>query len=295
MGRPVDAARFSVVIPAFNEADDLPATLHSLQAQDFAGPVEVIVVDNGSTDDTAAVARRFGARVVQEATPGVCAARQRGTLAARGEIVVSTDADTVHPADWLARLDARFAGDPAVVAVAGPCRYADPPWWAAAVPPLWFAAVAALYRRRGQVAYITATNVAFRRAGFPGYDVRLTQGGDESDLLRRLRRWGPVAWDADNAVTTSSRRMEQGLAHTLVVSYGFYYASALTLNRRLARTLVGRAPVIRRAERPRARRTRRRWRLALLTGTAVVVGLRTRRRPRAGRTAGRTGGRWLTS
>ena len=93
----IDSPRFSVVIPAYNEADYLPAALRSLRAQDFPGAVEVIVVDNGSTDGTADLARRLGARVVEEHAPGVCAARQRGTLAARGEIVVSTDADTVHP------------------------------------------------------------------------------------------------------------------------------------------------------------------------------------------------------
>ena len=131
--------------------------------------------------------------------------------------------------------------------------------------------------------------MAFRRAGFPGYDVRLTQGGDEADLLRRLRRWGRVVWDADNAVTTSARRMEQGLAHTLVVSYGFYYASSLVLNRRFARTLVGRAPVIRRAERPQVRRVRWGWRLGLLAGTALAVSLRVRRRSSAPQPAGRVG------
>jgi glycosyltransferase involved in cell wall biosynthesis len=289
LGTEVDAVRFSVVVPAYNEADDLPGTLRSLRAQDFPGPVEVIVVDNGSTDGTAAVARACGARVVTEPVAGVCRARHRGTLAARGEIVVSTDADTVHPPDWLTRLDRHFRADPAVVAVAGPCRYADPPWWAAVVPPLWFAGIAALYARSGHVGYITATNVAFRREGFPGYDVQLTQGGDEADLLRRLRRWGRVVWDGDNVVTTSSRRMEQGLAHTLVVSYGYYYASSLVLNRRFDRTLVGRAPVIRRAERPRAQRVRRRWRWAVAAGTTLLV-VWTRGRPRAGRPAGGTGG-----
>jgi glycosyltransferase involved in cell wall biosynthesis len=170
-----------VVIPAYNEADYLPAALRSLRAQDFPGAVEVIVVDNGSTDGTADLARRLGARVVEEHGPGVSAARQRGTRAARGEIVVSTDADTVHPPDWLSRLDARFTADLATVAVADPCRYADPPWWAAVVPPLWFAGLAVLHDRLGHVGYITATNVAFRRAGFPGDDVRLTQGGHEAD------------------------------------------------------------------------------------------------------------------
>ena len=283
-----------MVIPAYNEADYLPAALRSLRAQAFPGAVEVIVVDNGSTDGTADLARRLGARVVEERAPGVCAARQLGTLAARGEIVVSTDADTVHPPDWLSRLHARFAADPATVAVAGPCRYADPPWWAAVVPPLWFAGLAVLHDRLGRVGYITATNVAFRRAGFPGYDVRLTQGGDEADLLRRLRRWGRVVWDADNAVTTSSRRMEQGLAHTLVVSYGFYYASSLVLNRRFARTLVGRAPVIRQAERPQARRVR--WAAVGAAGRDRSGDLAPGPPAVVGRAVGRPGRRrWLTS
>lgn len=289
MGPQHDPVRFSVVIPAHNEADYLAATLASVQAQDFAGGIEVIVVDNGSTDGTAALAHRSGARVVAEPTPGVCAARQRGTEAARGEIVVSTDADTLHPPDWLRRLDVRFAADPAAVAVAGPCRYADPPWWAAVFPPLWFAALGALHSWFGHVGYITATNVAFRREGFPGYDVRLTQGGDEADLLRRLRRWGRVVWDADLAVTTSARRMEQGLAHTLVVSYGYYYAMSLVANRLSGRTVIGRAPVIRRSDRTRVRRGRHRWRLALVAGTALAVAVRARRRPPVRRPVAGTG------
>jgi hypothetical protein len=98
-----------------------------------------------------------------------------------------------------------------------------------------------------------------------------------------------VVWDADNAVTTSSRRMEQGLVHTLVVSYGFYYAASLVLNRRFDRTLVGRAPAIRHAERSQVRQVRRRWRVALLVGTAVVVAARARRRFSAARSARGTG------
>lgn len=289
MGPQHEPVRFSVVIPAHNEADYLAATLRSVQAQDFPGEVEVIVVDNSSTDGTAALAGRFGVRVVAEPTARVCAVRQRGTDAARGEIVVSTDADTVHPPDWLRRLDARFAADPAVVAVAGPCRYADPPWWAAVFPPLWFAAIRALHAWSGHVGYITATNVAFRREGFPGYDVRLTQGGDEADLLRRLRRWGRVVWDGDLTVTTSARRMEQGLAHTLVVSYGYYYATSLLANRLSGRTVIGRAPVIRRADRTRVRLGRHRWRLALLTGTLLAVAVRARRRSQTRRPAPGTG------
>ena len=232
--------RFSVVVPAHDEADLLPGTLASLGAQDFQGGYEVIVVNNASQDGTAALAEALGARVVDEPQLGVCRARQLGVDMARGEIVVSTDADTRHPPVWLSRIDAAFArGGTEVVAVAGPCRYADPPWWAALVSPLWFSGIAAAARWAGWVPYLTATNVAFRRAGFPGYDENLDFGGDEMDLLRRLRGRGRIVWLADNAVITSSRRMDQGLLHTLLVSYGYHYALAQLVNRPGGRPVIG--------------------------------------------------------
>ena len=263
--------RFSVVVPAHNEAAVLGRTLHSLQAQDFAGWVEVVVVDNGSTDGTADLARAAGVRVVEEPRLGVCAARQRGTDVARGQIVVSTDADTVHPSDWLSRIDAAFRDDPRLVAVAGPCRYEDAPGWAAVLPRIGFAAVAAAHALTGRVGYLTATNVAFRREGFAGYDTSLTQGGDEVDLLRRLRRQGRVTWDRGNPVCTSSRRLDQGLAHTVFVSYGYYYAGGYVVNRLARRRVVGVAPPIRPDDTPRVQRVRRRWRLVVLGGAAAGV------------------------
>lgn len=273
--------RFSVVVPAHNEAGVLGRTLGSLLAQDFAGPVEVVVVDNGSTDGTADLARAAGVRVVEEPCLGVCAARQRGTDLARGQIVVSTDADTVHPPDWLSTIDAAFRDDPQLVAVAGPCRYEDAPGWAAVLPRIGFAAVAAAHALTGRVGYVTATNIAFRREGFAGYDTSLTQGGDEVDLLRRLRRQGRVTWARGNAVRTSSRRLDQGLAHTVLVSYGYYYAGGYVVNRLAGRQVVGVAPPIRPADTPRVQRVRRRWRLVVVGGTVAGVLFRFSRR-RAG-------------
>ncbi len=270
--------RFSVVIPAFDEMDYISATLSSLAAQDFAGRVEIIVVDNGSSDRTAELAARRGARVLHEPRRGVCAARQCGTLAARGEIVVSTDADTTHPTDWLTRLDRRFRDTPAAVAVAGPCRYATPLWWAAVFPPLWFAGVALVHRLCGWVGYLSATNVAFVREGFPGYDVTLTQGGDEVDLLRRLRRRGYVVWDPDIVVSTSSRRMNQGLAYTILVSYGYHYAFTYLLNRLSGGALGAPAPAIRKADSQLVRRRRRGWLIGSSAAIATLVALRIRGR-----------------
>ncbi len=234
-----------MVVPAYNEAAALPAALASLSRQELDADFEIIVVDNGSDDETAAIAHAYGARVVSEPRRGVCDARQAGVDVARGEFVVSTDADTTHPQDWLRRIDSRLRNRPDAVAIAGPCRYADPPWWGRVFPRVGFGLVALVARVSGRPSYLTATNVAFRRQGFPGYDTRLTQGGDEVDLLRRLRALGPVLWDAGNVVSTSPRRFRLGLVHTVVVSYGYYYMLSTLVNRLARRRVSGVAPAVR--------------------------------------------------
>jgi glycosyltransferase involved in cell wall biosynthesis len=237
--------RFSVVIPAYNEAEFLGSCLDSLLAQDFRDPYEIIVVDNNSTDATADVARSRGVVVVHEPKPGVCSARQCGTAAARGEIVVSTDADTTFSSDWLSRIDRAFRDDPARVAVAGPCRFADPPWWGRVYTAVLFTVVSLVARLTGRILYVTATNFAFRKREWPGYDTEATQGGDELDLLRRLRSRGSVAFVLSNPTFTSSRRLHRGLAYNVVVTCLYYYLLGYALNRLTGRRVVGMAPAFR--------------------------------------------------
>lgn len=248
-GQPVGPRpRFSVIVPAFNEEAVLAGCLDALSAQTFEGAVEVIVVDNASTDGTAALARRCGARVVHEPQAGVCFARQRGLEAASGEIVVTTDADTTCPPRWLQEIDDQFRRRPEAVAVAGPCVYVDGPWWSKAWAHLLFGLVALLAVLVGRVVYVSATNLAFYRRSFSGYDTRLTQGGDELDVLRRLRQSGRVVFVRPNPTYTSARRLTRGLVHSLVVSLCFHYLLGYVLNRVVKRPLVGTAPAIRAPE-----------------------------------------------
>jgi glycosyltransferase involved in cell wall biosynthesis len=237
--------RFSIVIPCFNEAGYLTDALLSLQKQDFDGACEVIVVDNSCTDETAGIARDLGARVVVEPVPGVCNARQRGTEAAGGEIVVSADADTIYRHDWLSRIDAQFRSDGRIVAVVGPCRYADGPRWGRLYGRMLFGVVNGAYQLTGRAVYASATNIAFRREVWTGYDTSLTQGGDELDQLRRLRKKGRVVYDHGNPTFTSGRRLTRGLAYNLFVTLPVHYVLTYAVNRIAGRRVLGSAPAFR--------------------------------------------------
>jgi 4,4'-diaponeurosporenoate glycosyltransferase len=96
-GEPITKARLSVIIPARNESERLPALLSSLRIQ-TCPPEEVIVVDDQSEDDTAQIARRFGARVISShALPpgwvGKTWACHQGAKAASGDLFLFLDAD----------------------------------------------------------------------------------------------------------------------------------------------------------------------------------------------------------
>jgi glycosyltransferase involved in cell wall biosynthesis len=88
------APRVSVIIPVFNCERYLDEALDSVMAQRIDS-LETIVVDDGSTDDSAGVARRRGARVIESAHGGVARARNLGLAAARGELIAWLDADDV--------------------------------------------------------------------------------------------------------------------------------------------------------------------------------------------------------
>lgn len=92
--RESESSLVSVVVPAWNAAAFLSEAIRSILAQD-AGPLEIIVVDDGSSDDTSRVAASFGApvRVLMQDHAGIAAARNRGVSAARGPLLAFLDAD----------------------------------------------------------------------------------------------------------------------------------------------------------------------------------------------------------
>ncbi len=106
----------SVIVPAYNAQATLPLCLAALSAQDYPHHrYEVIIVDDGSQDTTAAIANVAGARVVSQPNAGPAAARNAGAAVAQGELLLFTDADCAPVKGWITALvsvfaDARVAG-----------------------------------------------------------------------------------------------------------------------------------------------------------------------------------------
>ena len=119
-----------VLVACYNEADNIADTLESLARQDYTGRVEVVVVDDGSTDDTLAIARALAERharpdlrirvLAQPANGGKSKALNRGLAETDQPLVITVDGDSYLRQDALRKLVLRFLSDPAgTVAVAG--------------------------------------------------------------------------------------------------------------------------------------------------------------------------------
>ncbi|MGB9777726.1 MAG: glycosyltransferase [Anaerolineae bacterium] len=119
----MSAPQYSVIVPAYQAEGTIGLCVRALGAQTLPrDQYEIIVVDDGSTDRTASVARQAGAdRVLTIPHGGPSAARNAGVEAARGEIVLFTDADCEPWPDWLERMTTPF-GDPEVMGTKGVYR-----------------------------------------------------------------------------------------------------------------------------------------------------------------------------
>ena len=218
----------SIIIPAFNEERFLPDTLAHLNQAIANLPttpdhaVETIVVDNASTDRTAAIARGAGARVIAESEHNIGRVRNAGAKAAMGDLLIFLDADTLIPSDLLRR----------VVAV-----MAEPTCLGGAVdldhqPARWL--IRAYLRCRRLVGFccgMAQGGVQFcRRVGFDavgGYDEAIYMGEDVDffwrlgKFARRSRRHVRIIRDI--RAVPSCRRFDQWPTTRLLIETNPFY------------------------------------------------------------------------
>jgi glycosyltransferase involved in cell wall biosynthesis len=186
--------RYSVIIPAYNAGDTLAACLGSLAQQTLApDQYEIIVVDDGSEDNTGRIAQSVPAvRRIRQTKQGPAAARNRGVVEARGEMVLFIDADCQAMPDWIEQM-AKPLAQPEIVAVKGAYRCRQPEL-VARVVQLEYELKYERMEREPFIDFIDTYSAAFRKNVFletGGYDTRFTQASvEDQEFSFRLARRG---------------------------------------------------------------------------------------------------------
>jgi glycosyltransferase involved in cell wall biosynthesis len=201
----------SFIIPAHNEEALLGATLDALGTaiREVGAMAEIVVVDDGSTDRTAAIARERGARVVSVNVRQIAAARNAGAREAHGDLLVFVDADTIVPASVLrGAVDAWHAG--AVGGGAGAEFEASAPRWAhrAIAMARW------IMRTAGWApgCFFFASRGAFELAG--GFDERYF-ASEEIHTSRAIKRFGRFVVLRENVLTSARKAEHYSMTHSL--------------------------------------------------------------------------------
>ena len=230
--------RLSIVVPAYNEEAYLPDCLASIlkETQSLTEPVEIIVINNASTDRTREVALGFpGVRVVDEQRKGLTFARQAGLAAASGEFLANIDADTRLPPGWIAKAEHMFAADPGMVCLSGPFRYYDisgPTKWIAEL--FWWISAPLTYRITGFM--VLGANFIAKRAALEeigGFDTNLAFYGEDTNLALRLSKVGKAKFAMSFYILGSARRLlKEGLFKTFWVYAVNYCMVALRIGPR---------------------------------------------------------------
>ncbi|HSQ94434.1 MAG TPA: glycosyltransferase [Methanoregula sp.] len=199
----------SVIIPTFNEEENIAQCLVSLSHQTVPrNEYEIIVVDGGSKDATCEIAEKYADRVFLQTSRKVGGARNDGVMAAKGEIVATTDADCILPPDWIGRIDEDFK-NPGIVQVYGPVYPIEE-----GLGNQFSLLLANTFSRIGYYSktfyYTLGCNTAFRKDAFKEAGMyRCIDAGDDLEIAMRLKDLGRIYFDNRLRVGFSMRRYQK--------------------------------------------------------------------------------------
>lgn len=225
----------SLIIPAYNEEKYITDCLIHVLKNSGDKFLEVLVIDNASTDMTSAIAARYdNVRIVREDKKGLTSARQRGFLAARGDILAFVDADTLMPSGWAEKVTGAFEEDSSLCCLSGPYIYYDSPkfqqflakwfYWRLLAMPIYFFL--------GYMA--VGGNFAIKKSvveKMGGFDTSIEFYGEDTDIARRAHKFGKVKFMLSLAMPTSARRLsDEGFIKT-AVTYVLNFLSEVILKK----------------------------------------------------------------
>jgi len=199
----------SVIIPTFNEEENIAQCLVSLTHQTVPrSSYEIIVVDGGSKDATREIAQKYADSVFIQKSKKVGGARNDGINSARGEIVATTDADCILPPSWIATITEDFK-DKNIVQVYGPVYPIEE--GIRNRISLFFANTFSRIGYYSSTFYYTlGCNTAFRKSAIVEAGMyRCIDAGDDLEIAMRMKDLGKIRFDESLKVGFSMRRYQQ--------------------------------------------------------------------------------------
>ncbi|HEX4104097.1 MAG TPA: glycosyltransferase family 2 protein [Candidatus Paceibacterota bacterium] len=225
--------KLSFVIPAYNEENYIGDCLDAILRETRGAPydTEIIVVDNASTDGTAAAVAKYPeAKLVREPQKGIVKARRAGYLAATGDLIANVDADTRITPGWVKKVMDAFAKDPKLVALSGPFIYYDVSWKVRAVTRFFYYFGFSFYLMNRFVfrvgSMLQGGNFVVRRSGLEaigGYNAALDFYGEDADIARRMNKVGKVRFTFKLPAYSSGRRLSKDGSITMGIRYALNY------------------------------------------------------------------------
>jgi glycosyltransferase involved in cell wall biosynthesis len=218
--RSASLMKLSIIIPAYNEelylGDCLKSVIECLKKYS-EDDVELIVVNNASTDRTVEVAQSFPrVKLVNESNKGLTNARRAGFMASGGELIANIDADVLMTDGWVEKVVFEFATNQRLVALSGPYIYYDKPFWFNTAVWSYYLVGYFIHLFNQHILHIGAMlqggnfiirRDALERAG--GYNTAVQFYGEDTEMARRMQKVGKVKFTFALPMRTSGRRLSQ--------------------------------------------------------------------------------------
>ena len=224
----------SIIVPILNEEKILEKTLKNIKKQTYKN-YELIVVDNGSTDNSVKIAEKYADKVLHEEKKGSIYAMVKGFENAKGEILVTCDADSLYPIDYLERIIKTFNKNKNIVAIYGPFKFLESGKVSNFFTWLGYVISDFLSKIFTNTFIVGAANFAIKKDIYikiGGYDTKSNLASQDFRLAKKLSKFGKVKFLPSLIVSTSNRRFkEYGTFFSLLNALKLWADVAFNINK----------------------------------------------------------------